>query len=220
MGRVASGALKLVHAAEMLELELSAEERLWREYPKKIPPSYSARAKSSWDFLRALFWLVKSFAPKAKHPIRPCPIILPRNGSRKFHQLRRGEPLLQPFTQFWCHFRRRRRDRVRHFQDQFFVGRKKIAFRIPVQVADLLVTQACASAAGRINVDSKRAFNQFGCANLSQNFQLCRNQVGFFQRHAELGIRNEHVRVPGDCSQRSNVFAQPFAREAADQSDL
>src|SRR5512142_756414 len=35
MGRVASGALKLVHAAEMLELSYRQTKRLWRRYGKK-----------------------------------------------------------------------------------------------------------------------------------------------------------------------------------------
>jgi transposase len=37
MGRVASGALKLVHAAEMLELSYRQTKRLWRRYRKKGP---------------------------------------------------------------------------------------------------------------------------------------------------------------------------------------
>ena len=35
MGRVANGALKLVHAAEMLELSYRQTKRLWRRYRKK-----------------------------------------------------------------------------------------------------------------------------------------------------------------------------------------
>ena len=35
MGRVASGGLKLVHAAEMLELSYRQTKRLWRRYRKK-----------------------------------------------------------------------------------------------------------------------------------------------------------------------------------------
>ena len=37
MGRVASGTLKLVHAAEMLELSYRQTKRLWRRYRKKGP---------------------------------------------------------------------------------------------------------------------------------------------------------------------------------------
>jgi transposase len=37
MGRVASGTLKLVHAAEMLELSYRQTKRLWRQYRKKGP---------------------------------------------------------------------------------------------------------------------------------------------------------------------------------------
>jgi hypothetical protein len=33
MGRVASGGLKLLHAAEMLELSYRQTKRLWRRYP-------------------------------------------------------------------------------------------------------------------------------------------------------------------------------------------
>ena len=77
---------------------------------------------------------------------------------------------MQPLTQLRSHPRRRRRDGVCHFQHQLFVGGEKIAFRVPVQVAYLIVTQACESAAGRINVDSKRALHQLGRANLSQDF--------------------------------------------------
>jgi hypothetical protein len=161
--------------------------------------------------------LVEPFAPKPKHAIRSCPIILPRDCRGQFNQLWRGEALLQPLAQFRSHIRRCRRNRVRHFQHKLFVGRKQVAFRIPVQVADLIVAQACDSASGRVNVDSKRTFHQLGCANLSQNFQLGRDKVGFIQRHAELRVRNQNVRVRGDCSERSNIFAQALAGKLANQ---
>ena len=41
MGRVASGALKLVHAAEMLELSYRQTKRLWRRYRKNGPEGSS-----------------------------------------------------------------------------------------------------------------------------------------------------------------------------------
>jgi hypothetical protein len=154
-----------------------------------------------------LFRLVKPFAAKSKHSIGSCPVILPGDCRSQFHQLRRREPLLQSLPQFGSHLGGRSRNGVCQFQDQLFIGRKEIAFRIPVQIADLVVAQACPSAPGRVNVDSKRAFHQLGRANLSQDFQLRRNQVGFLQRHAELGIRNQHVRVRGNRLQRRNVFA-------------
>jgi len=40
MGRVASGALQLVHAAEMLELSYRQTKRLWRRYRKKDPEGF------------------------------------------------------------------------------------------------------------------------------------------------------------------------------------
>jgi len=86
------------------------------------------------------FWLIEILTAKAKHSVRPRTIILPGDGRCQFDQFWRREPLLQPLTQFGNYFRRRRSNGVRQFQHQFFVSREKIAFRIPVQIADLLVT--------------------------------------------------------------------------------
>jgi hypothetical protein len=154
---------------ERTELTPSFSLRLSR-LPKVVEGKKKARPPVQLGSLirdPLTFVLVKTLAPKAKHSVRSCPIILPGDGRSQFHQLRRGEPLLEPLAQFWSHLRRRCRDRVRQFQHKFFIRREEVAFRVPVQVADLIVAQACASATGRVNVDSKRTFHQLGRTNLS-----------------------------------------------------
>jgi hypothetical protein len=166
------------------------------------------------------FWLIEIFAAKTEHPVGACPIVFPRNGCSQFHQLRSGKPLLQSPTQLLCNFRRRGRQGVRQFQDQLFLGREKVTLSVPVEVADLIVAQTCASAPGRVNVDSKRTLHQLGGANLRQNFQLRRHKVRFLQRHAELCVWDQYIRMSGNRFQRSNIFTQPFPREPADQRYL
>src|SRR5262249_17222150 len=77
-----------------------------------------------------------------------------------------------------------------------------------------------ASAPGRVDVDSKRALHQLGRADLPQHLQLRREQVRFFERHAELCVGDKNVRMAGNSRQRSNILAQPFSGELADQSYL
>jgi hypothetical protein len=166
------------------------------------------------------FWLIEIFAAKAEHPVGARAIVFPRNGRCQFHQLRGRKPLLQSPTQLLCNFRRRGRQGVRQFKDQLFLGREKVTFRVPVEVANLIVAQTCGPAPGRVNVDSKRTLYQLGCANLRQNFQLRRNKICFLQRHAELCVWDQYIRMRRNGFQRSNIFTQPFPREPADQRYL
>jgi hypothetical protein len=161
--------------------------------------------------------LVKALAAKTKHAVGSRPVIFPGDSCGQFDQLRRGKPLLQALPQVRRYFCRRSGNCISQFQYQLFLGTKQIAFGIPVQVLDLLVTDACASAPGRVDVDSKRAFHQFGRAYLRQHFQFRRHQIGFVQRQAELGVSDKNIRMAGHCVQRRNIFAQPFSGQLADQ---
>jgi hypothetical protein len=112
--------------------------------------------------------------------------------------------------------RRRCRYCIRKFQNQLLVGIKQIAFAVPVQIADLLITQSCRLTCGRVDVNSKRALNQLGGTNLSQNFELVVNQIYLFQSLAELRIGNQKIRMSGNGLQWSNVLAQTLTRELSD----
>ena len=65
-------------------------------------------------------------------------------------------------------------DCVGEFQHQLLIVTEKIAVLVVVQIAELLVAQAHCSAAGRVNVNSKRTLHQLGGADLRQDLQLCR----------------------------------------------
>ncbi len=53
------------------------------------------------------------------------------------------------------------------FQHQLLISAKQVAFRIPVQVPYLIIADACSSATGRVDVDSKRTFHLLGGADLA-----------------------------------------------------
>ena len=91
---------------------------------------------------------------------------------------------------------------------------------MPIQITDLLITQACRLTCGRIDVNSKRTFHQLGRPDLRQDLQFVWNKMRLIKRHAELRVGNENVRVRGNRLQRCNVPAQPFAREPFDNCDL
>ena len=152
-------------------------------------PHYSARPRG------ILLLPVETRTLKAKNSVRACPIVFPGDGAAQFHQLRCGEALAQPLTEFICHLGRRGGHGIRQFQNQFLVGIKQIAFTVPVKVADLFITQACRLTCGRIDVDSKRTLNQFGRANLSQYFQLSIYQIDLLECLAELRIGDHEVRM-------------------------
>jgi hypothetical protein len=88
---------------------------------------------------------------------------------------------------------------------------------VPVQIADLLVTQACRLTCGRVDVDSKRALNQLGGANLAQKFKLLVNQMDLLQRLAELRIRNQKIRMGSNRFKGRNIPPQTLACKLADQ---
>jgi hypothetical protein len=127
---------------------------------------------------------------------------------------------LQPFAQFGRDLCRRSSDGVGEFQDQLLVAVEEIAFLIPVQTADLFIAQSCRLTCGRVDVDSKRAFHQLGCADLAQNFERSGNQIDLFQRLAEFCVSDEEVRVSGDGIQRGNFFPQPLTGKTANQCYL
>jgi hypothetical protein len=162
------------------------------------------------------FTLVEPRAFKPKHLIRARPIIFPRNRRAEFDQLRRGKPLAEAGPQLVGHLRRRGGDSVGQFQHQLLVGIKQIAFAVPVQIADLLVTQSCRLTCGRVDVNSKRALNQLGGTNLPENFELVVNQIHLFQGLAELCVGNQKIRMSGNGLQWSNVLAQTLTRELSD----
>ena len=111
--------------------------------------------------------MIESFAAKSEHAIGARTIVLPGNGCAKFHQLWGGKSLLQPLAQLRRDARGRGGEGVGQFQHQFLVAVKDIALLMPIQVANLLIAQSCRLTCGRVDVNSKRALNQFGGANLS-----------------------------------------------------
>jgi hypothetical protein len=163
---------------------------------------------------------VKALAAEAKDAVRSRTIVLPRNRRTQLDELRRTEPLLQALAQFRSHIRRSRSNRIRQFENELLVGVEEIAFLVPVQVSNLLVGQARRLTCGGVDIDSKRTFHQLGGANLSQHFEPVRNEIRFLQRHAEFGVGNEEIGMRGNCGEWSNVFAEAFAGEAADECNL
>src|SRR5215831_13332104 len=137
----------------MLRLALVPQAELARRSARQIRKSLVKLYHYRSGFL---FWLVKAFTAKSKHTVGPRSVVLPGDGRSQFHQLWRGEALLQPLPQFGRYLGGRSGNGVRQLQHQLFIGRKEIAFRVPVEVAELIIAQACASAPGRVNVDSKR----------------------------------------------------------------
>jgi len=114
--------------------------------------------------------LVEAFAFKPKHPIGAGTVIFPGNGGSQLHQFGSRKSGAQTFPQFRSHFRGSGRNCIRKFEHQLLISIEKAAFLIPIQVAQLIVADACLSASGRVNVNSKRTFNQLGGAYLRQNF--------------------------------------------------
>ncbi len=54
---------------------------------------------------------------------------------------------------------------------------EQVVFRVPVQVANLVIADANSPASGRVDVDSKGALYQLGRADLGEFLQLGGNQV-------------------------------------------
>src|SRR5215472_579884 len=176
-------------------------------------------SRAAW--LRGLvLGFIEAFAAEAKHAIRSCPVVLPRDSGGQFDQLRGGKPLLQPLAQLRRDARRRDREGVRQFEHQLLVAVEQIAFRVPVQVADLLVADSDCSATGGVNVDSKRALDLLGDANLGKFLQLRGSQVGLVQSEAESRVWDQHVRMRCQRTERSNVLLQVLAGKLADESNF
>src|SRR6185312_1468042 len=51
-------------------------------------------------------------------------------------------------------------------------------------------------------------------------FSFAGTRLVFLQRHAELRVGDQNVRVGGDCFQWSNIFSQSFTSKATDESNL
>lgn len=171
-------------------------------------------------FYLLLSRLVKPFAAETEHAVGARAVVLPGDGCAELDQLRRGEAPLQPLSQFRGHARGGRRNSISQLQHQLLIRIEQIALRVPVQVADLIVRDADPSASGRVDVDSKRAFNQLGGANLAQSLELRRDQIGFVESLIESRVGNEIVGMQGCVCQRSNVPAEALAGYPADDRNL
>jgi hypothetical protein len=112
---------------------------------------------------------------------------------------------------------RRCRNGIRQFQHQLLVGIKDIAFAVPIQVTDLLVTQSCRLTCGRVDVDSKRTFNQLGGTNLAEDFELVVHQVDLLKCLAELRIGDQKIRMGSNRFKGRNIPSQTLARKLTDQ---
>jgi hypothetical protein len=182
--------------------------------------SFGAALKGVWSDGRLLRRLVETLATEAEHAIGSRPIILPGNSRSQLHQLRRRKTLLQAFSQFRRYARGCSRDRVSKLQYQLLVSIKQITLGIPVQISDLIVRDPDPSAPGRVDVDSKRTFDEFGSANLAQLLELGRYKMSLVESLAELRVSNEIVRMCGRRCQWGNVPAETLARHPPDDCDL
>jgi len=153
-----------------------------------------------------VFGLVEAFAPKSEDPVGACTVILPCDGRSQLDELRGGKALFQTPAQIVADARRGGGNGVGKLQDQFLVAVEQIALLVPVQIADLIVSEADRSASGRVDVDSKRTFHQLGGADLGQPFKLGRDQTCFIQGQAELRVGNQNVRMGGQRIQWGYVF--------------
>jgi hypothetical protein len=116
---------------------------------------------------------VKAFAFESKYPVATRAVILPGDGSAQLYKLWRREPRFQSFAELRRYTRRSRRYGIGKLQDEFLIGIEEITVSVVVQVADLVVAESSYSAAGRVDVDSKRTFHQLGRAKLGKLLELC-----------------------------------------------
>jgi hypothetical protein len=111
--------------------------------------------------------MIKIIALDVKEPIPACAIILERNVTSQLHQLFFGKLVTQTRIQLVGNVRGRVRKGVSQFNDQSFsiIERRQV---FPENCAQFLITQACFSAHGRINVYSKRTADARSGADSSQ----------------------------------------------------
>jgi len=126
---------------------------------------------------------IEAFAAEAKHAVGSRPVVLPGDSSSQFDQLRSGKPLLQPLAELRRDSRRRNRECVSQFEHQLLVAVEQIAFRIPVQVADLIVADSdCSAAETRLVLSSARLNFVYGISTSGCVASVSSGAISFFSR--------------------------------------
>jgi hypothetical protein len=111
-------------------------------------------------------------------------------------------------------------DGVGELQHQLFITVEEIALVPEIQVAQLFIADSRPPPRGRVDVNSKRALNQLGGANLAKDFEFGWDQIGLIQSHGIARIRDEHSGMSFQSLERSNDFSQALFGEALDQANF
>jgi hypothetical protein len=111
-------------------------------------------------------------------------------------------------------------DGVSELQHQLFIAVEEIALVPEIQVAELFIGDSCPPPRGRVDVNSKRTFDQLGGAHLAKDFELGWDQIGLIQSHGIARVRNEDSGMSFQSLKRSNNFSQALFGEPFNQPNF